>query len=69
MKQPCKDCPFQKSVKYSLSPEKADEILQAITHDGSFHCQARGRGFCSTQFPKPTTAFVSIAKPVTESSK
>ncbi len=38
MKQPCKDCPFQKSVKYSLSPEKADEILQAITHDRAFQC-------------------------------
>jgi hypothetical protein len=38
MKQPCKDCPFQKSIKYSLSPEKAEDILQAITHDKAFHC-------------------------------
>jgi hypothetical protein len=38
MKQPCFDCPFQKSVEYSLSPEKARDILQAITHDKAFHC-------------------------------
>jgi hypothetical protein len=33
MKQPCKDCPFKKSVEYALLPEKAHDILQAITHD------------------------------------
>jgi hypothetical protein len=38
MKQPCFDCPFRKSVEYSLSPKKAREILQAITHDKAFHC-------------------------------
>ncbi|NDJ26085.1 hypothetical protein GS682_31825 [Nostoc sp. B(2019)] len=38
MKQPCINCPFQKSVEYALSPEKADDILQAITHDKGFHC-------------------------------
>ncbi|WP_193200639.1 hypothetical protein [Nostoc sp. MG11] len=38
MKQPCKDCPFRKSVAYPLSLEKAHDILQAITHDKAFHC-------------------------------
>ncbi|RCJ18457.1 hypothetical protein A6770_33005 [Nostoc minutum NIES-26] len=38
MKQPCKDCPFKISVKYALSPEKAQDILQGITHDKAFHC-------------------------------
>lgn len=38
MKQPCKDCPFKKSVEYGLSPQKARDILQAITHDRAFHC-------------------------------
>jgi hypothetical protein len=38
MKQPCFDCPFQKSVEYSLSPKKARDILQAITHNKAFHC-------------------------------
>ncbi|WDD35978.1 hypothetical protein PQG02_31730 (plasmid) [Nostoc sp. UHCC 0926] len=38
MKQPCLDCPFQKSVEYSLSPKKARDILQAIIHDKAFHC-------------------------------
>ncbi|WP_193200266.1 hypothetical protein [Nostoc sp. MG11] len=38
MKQPCKDCPFTKCVKYTLSPEKAADILNGITHDKAFHC-------------------------------
>ncbi|MBW4617187.1 MAG: hypothetical protein KME21_28930 [Desmonostoc vinosum HA7617-LM4] len=38
MKQPCKDCPFQKSVKYALFPKKASDILHGITHDKAFHC-------------------------------
>jgi hypothetical protein len=38
MKQPCKDCPFKKSVYYVLSSEKAHEILDGITHDKAFHC-------------------------------
>ncbi|WP_414552012.1 hypothetical protein [Anabaena sp. CCY 0017] len=38
MKQPCKNCPFKKSVEYALSPQKARDILQAITHDIAFHC-------------------------------
>jgi hypothetical protein len=38
MKQPCKDCPFQKSVKYILSSEKVHDILEGITHDKAFHC-------------------------------
>ena len=38
MKQPCANCPFRKSVAYAFSPEKAHDILQAITHDKAFHC-------------------------------
>ncbi len=38
MKQPCKDCPFRKCVKSALSPERADDILNGITHDKAFHC-------------------------------
>ncbi len=38
MKQPCDNCPFRKDVKYALCREKVDGILNAIAHDGSFHC-------------------------------
>lgn len=38
MKQPCKYCPFKKSIEYALSTQKSRDILQAITHDRAFHC-------------------------------
>lgn len=36
LKQPCFDCPFQKSVEYSLFPGKAHDIFNRITHDKAF---------------------------------
>lgn len=38
MKEPCKDCPFKKSVHYTLSEEKAKDILDGLRHDAAFHC-------------------------------
>lgn len=35
---PCKDCPFRKDIAFSLRPERAEEISQALLNDQSFVC-------------------------------
>ena len=38
MRQPCRLCPFKKSSNFMLMRSRAEEIVEAISHDSPFHC-------------------------------
>lgn len=38
LKQPCGDCPFRLDMTYHLHPERAQQIGDALAHDGYFQC-------------------------------
>lgn len=38
LKQPCKDCPFRLDQDFHLHPNRAQEIGNALAHDGFFQC-------------------------------
>lgn len=40
MKQPCKNCPFLKSVEFPLSEKRVKGIISDINNDKLFYCHA-----------------------------